>query len=311
MPKVYSLHASAFFGMYVVVMEDLAHLRFEKSYQCLGGDPAFGAVESPEETARMLQHGRDVATLRRTAAHFHAISWCDESIAPSFQLPRDPRWFDAMFPNTLAKVVANPLLAPFPRVVAVMKQLNDPSFYERILVWSRGFGTAWPTGEEAAGKKTIVECRPKPFVVQHGDLRFDNAFFKPIDGDGSHKETCTLIDWQFPLVMHPLVEVGFFLTEAHPATLPDAAAVRTLLQVYVDGLATAPKKSAALAQARPTTDALWADMPDAVNAAVFKLVSVINVLAMVAKKGETPEFPLAGAERLERLCEMFLPDVKP
>jgi thiamine kinase-like enzyme len=132
----------------------------------------------------------------------HARTWNRSDYLHKFNLPKRSKIFCRRVPKLAGKLVKSKRYTGFTNLQPLRANLErcrkDYDYIDLAAV--KSMGTRW---EDAVPQASNL----KYFVVSHGDLRLDNAFFD----DEHHK--ARLIDWQICIVEHPAFEFTKLLLE--------------------------------------------------------------------------------------------------
>lgn len=201
-PFVYGLEYAAWLGMGIILLEDLGHLRCRKSR-----DPA-GATRE------------EAFALARVAGAVHAASYGNVALLRQFEY-RLPH-FDHIFPLSV-KTCKTVLIGigltrdRYPHIWQGLDDLCEPNFHELQLRRFRGIGL------DPRDTISDVDMATR-FVVNHGDLRLDNAFFVDLESDQQHRAGSTttearVVDWQVSFTRAPYYDLCWILDEVAQPTL--------------------------------------------------------------------------------------------
>ena len=246
-PQVYWVTANAQLGMCCIVMEDLGHLRNQRSHTPPGASLA------------------DMQLLLRATGTLHGLTWNNEALAHYHaDSPIMTHRFAALGQAFLDGPFKPLIDSHLPHLKQALRRFSDCDFHEAFLVRTRGFGL-----QETEARTR----RPHPyFAIGHNDVRLDNAFFDDVT------QQCRLIDWQTPLFQHPVIDIVWALKEL-PLHALTVEMITVLLDDYRDALAqarlsTATHADAAGHQTDPgfTRETLNAELPWGCYAAVTVLM---------------------------------------
>lgn len=264
-PEIYHVTANARLGMCCIVMEDLGHLRNQRSHTPPGASLA------------------DMRLLLRATGTLHGLTWnCEDLAHYHADSPIMTHRFAALGEAFLEGPFKPLIDRHLPHLKRALQRFSDREFHEAFLVRTRGFG--------------LQETKPRAprphryFAIGHNDVRLDNAFF-----DDS-KQQCRLIDWQTPLFQNPVIDIVWALKELPLDTLTEGT-IADLLEDYRDAVSKARRSTATHADsanvgqpADPgfTRDTLHAELPWGCYAAV----TVLMYSQMIVSRIQEP-IPLA------------------
>lgn len=230
-------------GIACLLLEDLGHLRSHPFR--LNAPIPMTDIEAMFDAVGVL-HGRSW-NHRRVAAAFRSES---RSVAFEDLFIAAFRGIEKLIERTSPSSPFQRLLASIPSLRRAQQRLAAPEGYGSYLTWCMGTRLHATPSER-------VTCFSRPFVLTHGDCRFDNAFLVDIpthaaasavpSSDDAPRCRARLIDWQAAAVTHPGRDLVWLLQEVptelvcHSVEGPtggptkDSPALDTMLRAYLRG----------------------------------------------------------------------------
>lgn len=199
-PDIHLVVSHPRLGMGCIVMEDLGHLRNQRSHAPDGASVA------------------DARLLLNACGKLHGLTWGKTAFASYYS---DSPIMTHRF-GELAKAFLEGPFKPLitmhlPHLKRALEDFSGRDFQDAFLVRTRGYGLS--------DTQPRASLPHRYFAIGHNDVRLDNAFFD------DQRQECRLIDWQTPLYQNPVNDVVWALKELPLASLTHAT-ITALLSDY-------------------------------------------------------------------------------
>lgn len=212
-PDIHLVASHPRLGMGCIVMEDLGHLRNQRSHA-----PGGASVE-------------DARLLLAACGKLHGLTWGKVAFASYYSdSPIMTHRFGKLAKAFLEGPFKPLIAAHLPHLKRALMDFSCRDFQDAFLVRTRGYGLS--------DTQPRAPLPHRYFAIGHNDVRLDNAFFD------DQRQECRLIDWQTPLYQNPVNDVAWALKELPLASLTHEI-ITALLSDYRAAVADAMNGSTA------------------------------------------------------------------